>query len=655
MRISTSQIYSAGTLGIQRNQSGLYTLQNQLSTGRRVLTPADDPVAAAQALVVGQSKSIVTQQMDNQAAARSQLAQVEGTLSSMTNLMQEVRERVVQAGNTTLTLSDRAFIATELEARLQELIGIANTSDGAGQYMFSGYQGNVRPFAITGQSQPSYPARTPPVTYHGDDGERLLQVGPSRQMSVSLSGNDVFMDIKNGNGTFVTGIGGTLTVADRNNTGGAYINAGLVDDASAWSTATQAHASLQVRFNDDGLGNLSYELLDADGVSLTAPVPYDPDPDADPLTPPPSVTIRMENTVAVPPQDFGAEIVVNFSSAPAGGDTLTITPATFQNEKLASAAIVAPVTWNETTATHPHFDIRFVDVAGTMSYEILDAQGVSLTDPPMPYRAGQPISLERTTVGPPATVEKFGAEVVIDGLPMAGDSVRVAPSSFRNGGDAVIDMGSVTDPGAWQRGVDTYGGFGIRFNTTVENNVATSTYEIYRADTGASLTPTPKTFTPGQAIVIEDTTSNPPVSFGAQVVVTGQPADGDSFTVAPSTSQSVFQTIQNLIGVLRQPVGATSFSTTEYTNRLGTELNNIDRVLDNINAGRADVGARLKELDSLTSASGDLELQHSTTLSELQDLDYAAAISAFTQQQIQLEAAQKSFAQISRLSLFDIL
>lgn len=444
MRISTNLLHDAGLYGVQSNHASLYKLQNQLSTGRRVLTPEDDPVAAAQALVVTQTKGVVTQHLENQSAARSQLALVEGTLSSVGDLLQDVRERVIQAGNSTLTYNDRSYIATELESRYQDLLGLANTSDGAGQFMFSGYQGAVRPFVET--SIAGFPVSADPVRYNGDDGERLLQVGPSRQIATNLSGNDIFMNIKSGNGTFTTGVGG----------------------------------------ND-------------------------------------------------------------------GGGTI---------------------------------------------------------------------------------------------LP---------PNSAYNQGTALIDAGSVLDPGLWQSAADIHGSLRIEFSVVG----TTTTYQIYDAANQALLA-TPATFVPGQAIELEQTQTNPPLTtdpakFGAQVTVSGEPADGDTFTIAPSAAQSVFQTINNLIRLLRQPVGAAPVSVTEYTNRLGAELTNLDRGLDSINGGRADVGARLKELDSLTSLSSDLEVQHSATLSELEDLDYAAAISDFTRKQLQLEAAQKSFAQISRLSLFDIL
>lgn len=84
-------------------------------------------------------------------------------------------------------------------------------------------------------------------------------------------------------------------------------------------------------------------------------------------------------------------------------------------------------------------------------------------------------------------------------------------------------------------------------------------------------------------------------------------------------------------------------------------MTNLDQAFGNISRVQASVGTRMRELDSLGDTSSDLEVQHKQTLSKLQDLDYAKAISEFTQQQVQLEAAQKSFAQVSGLSLFDYL
>jgi flagellar hook-associated protein 3 FlgL len=91
------------------------------------------------------------------------------------------------------------------------------------------------------------------------------------------------------------------------------------------------------------------------------------------------------------------------------------------------------------------------------------------------------------------------------------------------------------------------------------------------------------------------------------------------------------------------------------TNGLATALGNLDNALNNISTVRASTGARLKELDTVKNAGDDRALQYSQTLSSLQDLDFAKAASELTQQQVNLEAAQKSFAKVAGLSLFNYL
>jgi flagellar hook-associated protein 3 FlgL len=90
-------------------------------------------------------------------------------------------------------------------------------------------------------------------------------------------------------------------------------------------------------------------------------------------------------------------------------------------------------------------------------------------------------------------------------------------------------------------------------------------------------------------------------------------------------------------------------------NQLTQQIAALDRSLENVLRVQASVGARMNEIDSLQSAASDLDLQYSERLSNLQDLDYAKAISDLSRQQMQLEAAQQSFVRISGLSLFDVL
>ena len=429
MRISTSQVYDSGIRGIQRAQNAAYKTQNQIAADTRILRPSDDPVAAAQALVVSQSKAINEQYQTNQQSAKNQLALVDTELSAVTTVLQKARDNLVKAGSTgTLTSADRESIASDLEANLNELQGLANSTDQLGDYMFSGYQGGTRPFTSDAAGN---------VSYSGDEGERLLQVSASRQMPVNVSGYDVFMDGKSGNGTFLASTLGNT--AGGNNQGSAMIDAGSVLNPQKWESA-------------------------ASGLSSAS---------TDPL------------------------LTISFAT-----DTTT----------------------------------------GKMQYTITDYAGNTRTED---YTDGQAISLTTST---PATLD-----------------------------------------------------------------------------------------------------------FGAQVVISGKPAENDTFSIKPSTTQSAFQTLQKAITALRTGVNTTTYTSTQLVNDLANQMTALDLAMANVSEVQSTVGANAKEVAALTSTSEDLAIQYSSTLSDLKDLDYVEAYSTYAKQQMTLQAAQQSFTKITGKSLFDYL
>ncbi|MHB1247048.1 MAG: flagellar hook-associated protein FlgL [Sulfuriferula sp.] len=182
MRISTSMLFQQGAAKISDLQSNLVKTQQQLSTGRRILTPADDPVAAARALDVTQSQSVNAQYATNRQTAVSSLTAVDSTLASVTTVLQDVKTQTVYAGNGTLSNSDRSNLATQLSSDLDQLLSLANSTDGIGNYLFSGYQTGTQPFVKTATG----------AQYNGDQGQRQIQVDSSRQMAVSDSGQAIF-------------------------------------------------------------------------------------------------------------------------------------------------------------------------------------------------------------------------------------------------------------------------------------------------------------------------------------------------------------------------------------------------------------------------------------------------------------------------------
>ncbi len=209
MRVSTNTMYSAGVARMNELQTSLLKTQQQVATGRRILTPADDPLGAAQALNLSQGQSMNTQFAANRSHAKSALMQEEGVLQSVTSLIQDVKDAIIQAGNPTLGDGERQFVATDLRSRLDELMGLANSRDGLGNFMFGGNQIDSAPFSKTGNG----------AHYKGDQGRPMLQVDSARRMAVGDSGESVFMQIPaQGNFTASSTDGGLqlspVTVAD---------------------------------------------------------------------------------------------------------------------------------------------------------------------------------------------------------------------------------------------------------------------------------------------------------------------------------------------------------------------------------------------------------------------------------------------------------
>ncbi len=192
MRISTNTLYQNGTTQITNLQSDVAKLQQEISSGKRIQSPSDDPVAASAALEVSFNQSVNSKFADNRTAATNKLNGLDTTLSSISDIMTAAQSSLVSAGNGTLSDTDRASIATTLSQSLQQLIGIANSKDAYGNYQFSGFKTQTQPFTATASG----------ATYNGDSNEQSIQVDSNTQITVSAAGNNVFQ--ANGNDIFST-------------------------------------------------------------------------------------------------------------------------------------------------------------------------------------------------------------------------------------------------------------------------------------------------------------------------------------------------------------------------------------------------------------------------------------------------------------------
>ncbi len=191
MRISTSWIFQQSLNAMLDTQTSLANTQNQLSTGKRILTPSDDPAASTRVLELDQLIDTTKQYQRNSNYAETRLKLEETVLSDAGDILQRVRELAVRANNDTLSAGDRNAIAIEVRSNLDALVQLANSKDATGEYLFSGNKTATPAFSDSGGGI---------YTYNGDQGIRSLQIGPTRQVSVGDAGDSVFMKVDDGAG-----------------------------------------------------------------------------------------------------------------------------------------------------------------------------------------------------------------------------------------------------------------------------------------------------------------------------------------------------------------------------------------------------------------------------------------------------------------------
>ncbi len=249
MRVSTSSMFSGAQGMMQRLQAAIDYTQRQISSGRRILTPADDPVASSRAMDIREAVGRLDQFERNANVATNRLSREDAALGSVTNVLQRVRELALQANNSTQSDETRKLIAIEMREALDQLVQVANQRDSNGSYLFAGNLEGTQPVTRAGAT----------YSYNGDQGQRFIQIAEGRQVADGDPGAAVFFNIRGGNGTFTS-------QADAANAGTGVVGAGSLVDPVAWD-----QGDYTVRFIDQ----TSYEVLDA-GAAVVATGAFQP-------------------------------------------------------------------------------------------------------------------------------------------------------------------------------------------------------------------------------------------------------------------------------------------------------------------------------------------------------------------------------------------
>lgn len=292
MRISTPEFFNIPTQSILDQQTHLARMVAELSSGKKVNNVGDNPSAAAK--VLGYTHDMAHLHVDRNAAttATNHLKQTNSALSSVSGLILKVRQVALQASNATTNASERRDLANTVKSALSEMVQLANSQTPGGTFLFAGSQSATQPFSINTAGK---------VSFHGDAGANQVNISKQIKVPISVSGQPIFMDAKNGNGFAVA-------AAATGNTGSATVSIGGVENHAAATAMDNNQTAYKVSFTSGASGGVNYQVTNTATGSGVASGAYSPD---------------MSMTLS------GNQVTLH--GKPAIGDSFTIKPAQRQS------------------------------------------------------------------------------------------------------------------------------------------------------------------------------------------------------------------------------------------------------------------------------------------------------------------------------------
>jgi flagellar hook-associated protein 3 FlgL len=299
MRIATANRYEAAVDSLQRRQRDMAEANTQMTNGKRINRPSDDPTGAARAERAAIVQLRITSEQRSMQASRSAMTLAESALGQAGDVLQDARQALATAGNGSYSASDRASLAKQLSQYRGQLMALANQGNGADGFLFGGQGATATPFVDT-------PAG---VMADADGGQS--QLSSTEQMPATVDGKAIWLGARSGNGVFVTG-------ASASNAGTGWIDAGSTREA-------QVSDRYKVSFANDA-GNLSYSVEKNGVATALSGVSYRP-----------GTVIQLDG------------LSVHIKGTPADGDSFSLNPSASDLSPFA-ALDAAIATLSDTTA-----------------------------------------------------------------------------------------------------------------------------------------------------------------------------------------------------------------------------------------------------------------------------------------------------------------
>ena len=276
MRISTSNFYNNTASQMNELQSSISNLSTQVSTGKKGLTPQDDPAASVQILTLSQVNSIDEQYTKNRVALKNTLGGANSALNGMLETLQGVNEQVIYGSTGSLSPLDRKTIATTLKGQLDQILALANSNDGVGHYLFSGF--NIASNPATLSPTPGsvningVPVAYNQYSYQGTSSSAQIQVDVGRTAGLDVTVANLFGSDEN---NFLNKLNKAITVLDNSNQTPSDVTSALDDLSASYKTTLnnvlQAQSKIGITQNQlDSIDILSTNKSNSNAKVLSA-------------------------------------------------------------------------------------------------------------------------------------------------------------------------------------------------------------------------------------------------------------------------------------------------------------------------------------------------------------------------------------------------
>lgn len=644
-RVSTFGIQNAAIAAMGNQQAKIARTQNQLATGLKLNTAADDPVAAGIAVALDRAAAENLRQGANANLLNNRLTLAEVTLADVGDRVQRLRELTVQANSGIFNQETRKSLLAEVRGQFDALLAIANMPDGQGRYLFAGSQDATVPFIQNPSPLPGVPAvaasyTTPDILSFNFATVPAIATDSVASGAYTPAASTVPSD------AFQFAIDGAIVsdrlVADATDinldadiaafiaaSAGAYTKTGSVAAGDLVISRSDGQDLLITTTFSDGIGSAAAAAGGTSGGTFADPTFVGlhtggtvadtsanrtftvSGPGGTPMT------VLLDTDVI----DINGLLAAVQANPGLGASGVSVALSTSGNG-LAFTAILAG-TGAIVITGDDEFDVGGLVVAGTAPVP---------ATPVVAYVGDQTVREIEVGAGNTLRDVDAGSEIFM----RVGAGRVVARPVAGNTGTGVLSSNAFTDPSQFIS--DTYR---IVFSEPAPGDIQ---YQVLDSSNAALVPPVAGAYVPGQAISF----------LGVQVTLTGTPAAGDAFTLGPQAGKSLFDTTRELITLLEMPDQPLSVKA-DLQNGYFTVLGDLQALGDHVIDVRAGFGGRMALIDKSGEQREAQLLATRDTLSGLRDLDYAEAISRLSQETTTLEAAQQSFLRMQSLSLFDRL